>query len=162
MLTDAFCQCVIGTLYTLPAIITIHRVIAASHGCNLSNTNLIALLLQLFQELQTGSRRSITAIHKAMHIDILQTVSLRQLQQGIQMRIVAVHAAIGKQSPQMQGTAAELRCVAGSLQMIVIIKITVLNGLCDFRQILIYDASGSHIQMADLGIAHLTFRQTDA
>jgi len=39
-------------------------------------------------------------------------------------------------------------------------EIPVLNAFCDSCQLLINDPSGTHVQMPDLGIAHLTVRKT--
>ena len=47
------------------------------------------------------------------------------------------------------------RCHKG----LILKEITILNGFCDSCQILIYDPAGSHIQVSDLGVTHLSLRE---
>src|SRR5574344_226704 len=52
---------------------------------------------------------------------------------------------------------AVLYCVK---QCGILEEITILNFFCDSCKFLIYDTSGTHIKMTDLGIAHLPLRKS--
>ena len=62
--------------------------------CGLAHTDLFHLIQQLLDIILAGCRRGISAIQEAVYIYFLQAVILRHLQQGIQMGVVAVYAAV--------------------------------------------------------------------
>ena len=95
-----------------------------------------------------------------MYVYLLQAMAFRHLQKRVQMSIMAVHAAVGQQSVQMQGRIILLRILHGSLQSLILEEISVLDLFRDPCQFLIYDTSGAHIHMAHLGVAHLSVRQS--
>ena len=80
-----------------------------------------------------------------MHINLGETVSLSQLQQSVNMGDVAVHAAIGNQSEHMQGRIILFAVLNSCHQRLVGEEISILDGLGDAGQLLIYDAAGTHV-----------------
>ena len=73
------------------------------------------------------------------------------------MADVAVDATVGQQAAQVQGTVVLQNVVHGIVERIVIEKAALLDGFCNFRQLLIDDAPSADVQVADLGISHLPF-----
>ena len=73
---------------------------------------------------------------------------------------MAVHAAVGQQTENVQGLAVRRIVKGGSIDR-VFKKCPVLDGLCDARQILKHNAAGADVCMADLAVAHLAVRQAD-
>ena len=89
----AICDCVIGLDDTVPVVVAVHRIVAAGDRRDLADAELVHLRLQLLDVLDTGIRRSITAVHEAVDIYLLEAVSLRELQQAEEMVLMAVDAA---------------------------------------------------------------------
>ena len=74
---------------------------------------------------------------------------------------VAVYAAVRQQTVEVKCAAVCQNMVAGVVQRNIVKEHAIFNGLGDFGQFLIYDSSGTDIQMAYFGVAHLAFRKTD-
>ena len=70
-------QCFIGTLHALPALITVHCVIASTDGSNLAYANLRHTLFQLTDIFKSCFRTDITAVEEGMHINLSQAFNLR-------------------------------------------------------------------------------------
>ena len=85
-----------------------------------------------------------------MHIHLLQTVSLRQLQQAINVGVVAVHAAIGNQSVQVQGRSFRFAVVYRIHQGRIFEESTILNLFGNSGQFLIHNAPCAHVKMSYL------------
>ena len=96
-----------------------------------------------------------------MDKDLRQTVPLRKLQKGVKMVRMGMDAARGDQPPDMQRGIVLFAVFDRSQESRVLKEITVLDRLGDPGQVLIDDAAGAHVQMADLGVAHLAVRKTD-
>ena len=96
-----------------------------------------------------------------MHIDLFKPEALCHFDQTVHMRHVAVYAAGGEQSHEVQRGALVLCILHRGFQRGILKEIAVLNGFCDLDKLLIDNSAGAHIGMTDLGIAHLTVRQTD-
>ena len=152
---------VICLLHTLPAFISVHGIISAHYGCNFAYADFAHFFLQLCGIFRTGGRRGISAVQKNMHINLLQIVSFCQLQQSVQVGIVAMHTAVGKQTIQMQCGIVFLTMLHRLQQCGIFKEIAVLNRLCDTCQLLINDTPCAHIQMPNLRISHLPCRQTN-
>ncbi len=71
------------------------------------------------------------------------------------MRIVAVHAAVREQAPQMEVAVVFPAVIHRGHQRFVLKKVSVLDGLRDPGQILKDDPSRAHVHMAHLRVAHL-------
>ncbi len=95
-----------------------------------------------------------------MDVHLLHTVAFGHFQQSHQMVEVAVHAAVGQQADEVQRRAGLFGGGHGVLQRLILKEIAVLNGLGDAGQLLIHDAAGAHVGVADLTVAHLPVRQT--
>ncbi len=97
-----------------------------------------------------------------MDKNLFQSRAFRQPQKGIQMCIMAVYAAIGKQAAEMQCGIIFPTMLHSRQKLRVFIEIPVLNGFRDAGQFLINNTARADIQVADLGIAHLALRQADS
>ena len=75
------------------------------------------------------------------------------------MGVVAVNAAGGEQTEQMQGAVVRLAVVDRLVHRFILKEIAVLNGLGDAGELLIDDAARAHVGVADLAVTHLTVRQ---
>ena len=102
MLSDALGNGAIGFLDTLPAVVAIHRIIAAGNRSNTADLNRVDLRLQAVDIFDTGLRGRVAAVHEAMEAHLAQTVAARQLEQREHMVNMRVYAAIGQQAENMQ------------------------------------------------------------
>ena len=83
-----------------------------------------------------------------------------QIDQGQQVVDVAMYTAVGNQPDQMQ-RAIIGRCFLSSFdQGSIFIKATVGNRVINPHQILTNQVAAPQCQMTNLGVAHLTIRQT--
>ena len=96
-----------------------------------------------------------------MHIDLLDTVSLRHFKKPVEVFFVAVHAAWRNEAEEVQCAARLLRTRDGMEQRLVLEERTVGNRLRDARELLVDDASCADVRMPDFGVAHLPVRQAD-
>ena len=84
----------VGFFDTIPAIVTVHGIVAAHDRGNLADTDFLELGLEFLGKALGRIRRNIAAVKEAVDIDIFQSLALGQLDQGIQVGVVAVDAAV--------------------------------------------------------------------
>ena len=84
----------VGFFDTIPAIVAIHGIVAAHDRGNLADSDLLELCFQFLGKTFGRIRRDIAAVKEAVDIDIFQSLALGQLDQGIQVGVVAVDAAV--------------------------------------------------------------------
>ena len=94
---------VIGPLEPVPAAVPVHGVVPSHHIGDLSNAQGLYFLLELADIVPPRGGGDIPSIQKDVNIELFQTVTFGQLQQGIQMGDVAVDPAVGEQTHEMQG-----------------------------------------------------------
>jgi len=75
----------VGKFDAFPAIVAIHRVVAPDQRRDFANTELAHFLLQLLHEIAPTVWRSVAAIDKAVHKNILHFVLLGHFQQSKKM-----------------------------------------------------------------------------
>ena len=151
----------IGLFDPLPAVVPVHRVVAAHHRCDPARPDAGELGLQVLDISLARGRRHVPAVHQAMDEDPLHALTLGQLQQAVKMGVVAVHPAVRKQTREMQGRArlfGVLYCVE---QGGILKKVSVPDGFGDPGQFLIHHPAGADIGVAHLTVAHLPVGQTD-
>ena len=96
-----------------------------------------------------------------MDIDLIKTGALRQLDDCVQMRVMAVDAAVAHQAHQMQRGAVRLAVFDRAEQSLVLEEVAVLDRLRDAGQLLIDDAASADVRVTDFAVAHLPVRQAD-
>ena len=146
---------------TIPSVITIHCIVTAGNGCNLTNANFLHLFASGLHEASCGRWRFISAVQKCMNIYIFQTVPLCHFQQTEQVFHVAVYAARREQTHQVQSRAVLLAIFHRIAQSLVFKEYAVLNVLCNLDQHLINDSTSTDVGVTNFGVAHLSIRQTN-
>ena len=106
-------------------------------------------------------RRGVASIGEHVDEHARHAALLRQLDDRVQVRLMAVDAAVREQADQVQRVRVALAAIDGFEQLRPREEITVANALVDARQVLIDDASGAEVGVADFGVAHLAFGQAD-
>src|SRR5574344_2124444 len=80
----AFYQHVVSQLYTIPSLIPVHSIETTADGSNFTS-GLGHMLFQVCYETFAAARVGVTTVHKAMYVDILQTVFFGLCQKFIKM-----------------------------------------------------------------------------
>ena len=89
---------IVGSLHTIPAVVTVHSIVTSHNGCHLANTQLFHLVIELFDIFFSCCGRSVTSVQEAVYKYFGKTFSLSQLQNTIHMGIMAVHTTVRKKS----------------------------------------------------------------
>ncbi len=144
-----------------PALVAIHRVVAAVDGGHFAHAVLAHLLLELGDIPRAGVGRGVAAIHECVHEDALQSVLARHAQQRVEMFLVRVHAAVGDKSEQMQLRAALARPLHGLHDRRLFRELPCGNQRVDARDVHLHNAAGADVQVADFAVAHLPVGQAD-
>ena len=97
-LSLALGQHIICLLHTIPAVITVHRIIASGNRSNLTDAQFCHLCFQCLDKSLTGSRSRVTSVQEAVYVYILYALSLGKLEQTVQMCNMAVYTTIRKKS----------------------------------------------------------------
>ena len=96
-----------------------------------------------------------------MHLHIHGAAPFGQTQERENMLLVGMHAARRQQAHDLQAFAPGFGGINGRQQGRIFIEAAVFDGGIDAGKVLIDDAAGADIHVADLGVAHLPVRQTD-
>ena len=86
---------VIRLYHTLPAVVTVHGIIAAAYRRYLPQPDPGQLILQLLYILRPGGRRYVTPVHEAVDKHLFHAVLFGHLQKPEQVPDMAMHAAVG-------------------------------------------------------------------
>ena len=104
--------------------------------------------------------RDVAPVEEAVQVHPLDSTVVRHFHHGENVPDMAVHAAVGQQTENVQGLAVRRIVKGGSIDR-VSKECTVHDGLCDAREVLKHDAAGADVRVADLAVAHLAVRQAD-
>ena len=105
-------------------------------------------------------RRGVTAIEDGVDVHATHTALLRHFQERVQVLLMAVDAAVGQKTDQME-CALRTHAIHRLDQHRVGKQRAVLDGAVDAHDVLVHDASRSEIEVADFAVAHLTVGKTD-
>ena len=152
---------VVGLRDALPATVAVHGVVASVDRRDLAAVVLAHLLLQLLEVSRAVGGQRVAAVHEGVHEDAVHAVLLRHLQQRVEMRLLRMHAAVGKQSEQMQPPLAGARMLHGIEQHGMREEFAVLDHQIDARDVHVHDAPRADVEVPDFAVAHLPFGQSD-
>ena len=135
-----------GAIRPVPALVAVHRVVAAGDGGDPVGG-------QLGEIVHGGVRRDVPAVGEGVDPGLLG----REAEQGSQVVDVRVDTAVGDEAEQVHLVAA-LECRD---ERRILEEGAILDRLVHAHQVLVEDAAGTDRQVADLGVAHLPRRQAD-
>ncbi len=92
----------ISLFHTLPAVIAIHGIVTAHYSGDLANADFLKLFLKLLHIGLAAAGGDVTAVQKAVNVDLCKLHTLCHFQQGVKMAVMAVYTAIGQQPHEMQ------------------------------------------------------------
>jgi len=114
------------------------------------------LNLEALQVVGSALRGGVPSVQQAVDENLVHPLAPGHFDQGIQMRLMGMHAAVGQETGQMQPAASRLGLLHALHQHLVLEKIPVLDRLGDTGQILIHHAPGTYVGVPHLGVPHLS------
>ena len=124
---------VVRLLHTLPALVAVHRVVPPDDRRDLAVANLCKFLFEQLHVAGARSRRRVAAIHAHMEERARYARLLCRRDDRVQMLLVAVHATVAQQPPEVKAASARLcsrKCIGHCL---LFRHISVLNGQVDLH-----------------------------
>ena len=150
----------VGLRHALPALVAVHGVVAADHRGDAHAGQVRHVVQQRPQLLRRGARRGVAAVGQGVdgHRNARRGKDARQRRR---VALVAVHAARRGEAEQVAGAAggAQLGDEAGQHRRRR--ERAVRHRRVDPRQVLHHHPPGADVEVPDLGVAHLPFRQAD-
>src|SRR5436309_4776930 len=95
----------VGAFGSLPAFVSVHRVVATDESCDAPAADLRALDLQGFDVAVSRRGRRVASIKKAMNIDASEAAPFSHAQQRVEMFLRRVNLSVGDESHQMQSSS---------------------------------------------------------
>ena len=144
----------------LPALVAVHGVVAANEAHELSRfTGFRKLALERFHKSQTALGIGVAAVHESVNVDMLNAFTAGKVDEGQKMVKTRMYAAVGKESHQVKRLAGSFEVLKHRAAFGLLKELILRTGAVDAHQILIDHAAGADVEVADFGIAHLTFGQ---
>jgi len=92
----------IGEFDALPAVVAIHRVVAADEGSDFADAEFAHFLLELADEVAAAVGRSVAAVHEAVDEDFFDFPLLGHFEEREEMVDVRMYAAVAEEADEMQ------------------------------------------------------------
>src|SRR5208282_2878024 len=91
----------------------------------------------------------VASVHEGVDVDAPDAGVLRDPDQGVEMFLVGMDAAVGEEAPEMERAVADLEVGEEAGQGGIGGEAAVGDGLVDSREFLVDDAARAEIEMAD-------------
>ena len=148
----------VGARDAVPAVVAVHRPVAADDGGDGGAPGQGAR--QLVQEGGRGGGSDIAAVGDRVDVDA-QPFGGQRLGGGDDVRLVPVHPAVRDHAHQVRGAALALDLPGEGGESRVAGEAAVLDGEVDAAEVHGDDAPGADVGVPDLGVAHLPGGQAD-
>ncbi len=151
---------VVGKRHALPALVAIHRIVAAGDGGKADGQAWFQSGLDMPQALMRAARRHVPSVQEGVDPD-RNSGACDAIGQRDEMVLMRMHAARRGKAHQMAGAAGLLQGRDQLRQDRAPGQRPVGDGIVDARQVRHGDPAGAEVHVADLGIAHLALGQAD-
>ena len=151
----------ISLLNSVPCEVTVHSVVASHNRCDIADTELLCLVVNVLDKAHARSYGNVTAVHNAVNVNLVKSLSLCHFKKSEKMLNMAVNAAVGEKTDKVESRTVLLAVFAGVKERLILEEIAVLNGLGDFDEHLINNTSCADVCMTYLAVTHLTVGETD-
>src|SRR6266481_51957 len=149
----------VGEFDALPAVVTVHRVIAADEGGDFADAEFAHSLLELADEVAAAVGWRVAAVHETVDEDLFDFPLLGHFKKSEKVVDVRMHAAVAEEADEMQlALAAALH---GLLEERNLVELLVGDEEIDTGDVHVYDAAGADVEVADFAVAHLAFGEAD-
>ncbi|CRX28632.1 hypothetical protein PAERUG_P54_1_London_24_VIM_2_04_13_05103 [Pseudomonas aeruginosa] len=151
----------IGGLDAVPAVVAVHREIAADDRGDAALAEPGEGGVETLQRRLRAFRRGIAAIQEGMQVDLAGAAPGGHLRHRHQVVFMAVYAARGEQAEDVHRLVGGDGLVDRAGDHRVFEEFAVADGLGDAGEVLVHHAACAEVHVADLGIAHLAVGQAD-
>ena len=160
---DAVDDRVVGELGPLPALVAVHRVVAARRPTRSRPVPaLSSTACELRQVADAAGRRGVAAVgDRRARRRAARCVRAASSIERVQVLLVAVHAAVRDQADEVQRVLPPAQRSIAAASAGLLEELAVADALVDAREVLVDDPAGAHVHVADLGVAHLAGGQAD-
>ncbi|MNS83772.1 hypothetical protein D3C72_1175740 [compost metagenome] len=149
----------VGELGALPVLVAVHGVVAPRDRGDLAQADLPEHLLGAGEEAAGTPGRGVAAVEERMDIDPLDAALTGHAHEREHVLDRAVHAAVRDQPEEVEIFAGGLGVDHDLGEDFILEEAAVTDGHVDARELLVHDAPGAHVHVADLGVAHLPLGQ---
>ena len=153
----AFCQEVISFLDPVPSLVAVHGVEPSAYAGHLAAA-FLHVVFKFFYEALSAARIGIPSVHEAVHENPFQTALLCGIKKTEKMFQRTVHSTPGNQAQEMQ-VMTLFGIIHHGFYLLVLKHLVLAANLVDLNQVLIYNPSGSYVQVPHLGVSHLAVRK---
>jgi hypothetical protein len=115
----------------------------------------------LVQVARAVGRQSVAFFHNDAANNEIYTVLLGHLQKRIEVGLIRVHPAVGKQAEKVQAASARTCILHRSKQRGVREEIAILDHQLDACTVHVDDAAGADVEVANFAVAHLSLGQAN-
>src|SRR6185369_4963558 len=148
-------------LQALPALVAVHRVVAADRAGQAADADLLQLGGDVAQVAGGRLRRRVAPVEERVPHDAVEAAALGRLTHGVGVFQRGVDVARAGQPHEVQRPARALGGVDRLADDRVRVESAVLDAEVDADDVLVDDAPGAQVQVADLAVAHLSVGQAD-
>ena len=143
-----------------PPLVTIHRVVAPGDRGDAPGAMPIHDRFERGDRAHAARRRRVPAVGDRVDEHASDLAPRGHLDERVEMPLVAVDTAVGDEPDEVQCPIAG-DSIHGGREHRAGEQLAVAYGLIDAGEILVDDAPGPHVHVADFGVAHLSGRQAD-
>ena len=147
----------------LPAVVAVHGPVAADDRRDAPHADLLDLRFDLAHIVDARERSGVAPVGEEMDADAvgLESLALRQFEQGVEVFETAVHARIRTDAQQVQAGAGVLGAAHRFEKDFVAEERAVADRLADAHRVLIHDAPGAEVLVPDFAVAGGAFGDAD-
>jgi hypothetical protein len=91
-----------GNLDSVPSLVSVHSVVSTRDGADLSDTNLLDVVLELLQVLGRGPGSSVSSVTEEVNVDVFDLVVLGSSEQGKEVLDVGVNTTVRNETEEVQ------------------------------------------------------------
>ena len=151
----------VGLVDALPALVAVHRVVAAGDGGDRARAELGDVRLQVAHEAARAVGRGVAPVGEGVDEDARQAAVACELQEGAQVVVAGVDAAVAQEAEEVERLAALPGVLDRADERGVLEEGAVLDRLVEAGDPLVDDEAGAEVEVPDLGVAHLPGGQAD-
>ena len=153
---------VVGGLHAFPAVVAVHGPEAAGDAGDLADADLHEFGFELLEVAEAGGGRAVAAVHEGVHVDLGEAFFLQEAEEGVEVRQGGVDAGFGAEAHQVDRAAGGLDVLDEAAEGLDLAHGgRIGEALVDADDLLVDDAAGADVLVADFGIAHDADRQAD-
>ena len=153
---------IVSGLHAFPAVVAVHGPEAAGDAGDLAETDLHEFGFELLEVAEAGGGRAVAAIHEGVDVDLREAFFLEQAEEGVEVGQGGVDAGFGAQAHQVDGAAGGLDVLDEAAEGLDLAHGgRIGEALVDADDLLVDDATGADVLVADFGVTHDADRQAD-